>query len=33
MYLCVQEHGELATPAQPLLKDVKIIRNTMTQKC
>ena len=33
MYLCVQEHDELATPAQPLLKDVKIIRNTMTQKC
>ena len=32
MYLCVQEYDELATPAQPLLKDVKIIRNTMTYK-
>ena len=32
MYLCVQEYDELATPAQPLLKDVKIIRDTMTYK-
>lgn len=27
MYLCVYEYDELATPAQPLLKDVKIIRD------
>ena len=29
MYLCVYEHDELATPAQPLLKDVKVIRDAM----
>lgn len=27
MYLCVYEYDDLATPAQPLLKDVKIIRD------
>ena len=32
MYLCVQEHDELATPVQPLLKDIKIIRDTITYK-
>lgn len=32
MYLCVHEHDALATPHQPLLKDVKIIRDTMTYK-
>ena len=32
MYLCVHEYDKLATPAQPLLKDVKIIRDTMTYK-
>ena len=32
MYLCVHEHDELATATQPLLKDVKIIRDTMTYK-
>ena len=26
MYLCVHEYDELATPSQPLLRDVKIIR-------
>jgi hypothetical protein len=26
MTLCVYEHDALATPAQPLLKDVKIIK-------
>lgn len=33
MYLCVHEYDALATPQQPLLKDVKIIRDTMTYKC
>ena len=32
MYLCVHEYDALATPHQPLLKDVKIIRDTMTYK-
>ena len=29
MYLCVHEYDALATAAQPLLKDVKIIRDTI----
>lgn len=29
MYLCVHEHDELATPVQPLLKDVKLLRDTL----
>lgn len=29
MYLCVYEHDALATQTQPLLKDVKIIRDTI----
>lgn len=29
MYLCVYEHDNFATPQQPLLKDVKIIRDTI----
>ena len=29
MYLCVHEHDALATATQPLLKDVKIIRDTI----
>lgn len=29
MYLCVHEHDALATAVQPLLKDVKIIRDTI----
>lgn len=29
MYLCVYEHDELATPVQPLLKDVKELRDTL----
>lgn len=29
MYLCVYEHDELATPKQPLLKNVKAIRDNM----
>lgn len=29
MYLCVQEYDKLATPVQPLLKDVKTIRNIL----
>lgn len=29
MYLCVQEYDELATPVQPLLKNVKAIRDNM----
>ena len=29
MYLCVYEHDELATPVQPLLKNVKAIRDNM----
>lgn len=29
MYLCVHEHDELATPAQPLLKNLKAIRDNM----
>ena len=29
MYLCVHEHDELATPVQPLLKNVKAIRDNM----
>lgn len=32
MYLCVHEYDALAAPHQPLLKDVKIIRDTMTYK-
>ncbi|MDD6484764.1 MAG: type I 3-dehydroquinate dehydratase, partial [Clostridiales bacterium] len=32
MYLCVHEYDALATPQQPLLKDVKIIRDTMIYK-
>ena len=27
MYLCVHEYDEFATPAQPLLKNVKVIRD------
>ena len=27
MYLCVYEHDALATPAQPLLKNIKAIRD------
>ncbi len=27
MYLCVYEHGPLDTPAQPLLKDIKAVRD------
>lgn len=33
MYLCVHEYDKLATPAQPLLKDVKNIHDTMAYKC
>ena len=29
MYLCVHEYDELATPVQPLLKDVKLLRDTL----
>ena len=29
MYLCVYEHDELATPQQPLLKNLKEIRNNI----
>lgn len=29
MYLCVHEHDALATKAQPLLRDVKILRDTL----
>ena len=29
MYLCVYEYDKLATPLQPLLKDVKLIRDTI----
>lgn len=29
MYLCVYEHDELATPEQPLLRDLKIIRDSV----
>ena len=29
MYLCVCEHDEFSTPAQPLLKNVKAIRDNM----
>lgn len=29
MYLCVAEHDTLATPAQPLLRDVKAVRDHM----
>ncbi len=32
MYLCVYEYDKLATPVQPLLKDVKVIRNAMQSK-
>ena len=32
MYLCVHEYDEFATPQQPLLKDVKIIRDAMAYK-
>ena len=27
MYLCVYEHDRFSTPAQPLLKDIKILRD------
>jgi hypothetical protein len=34
MYLCVHEYDEFATPAQPLLKNVKVIRdNIWGMKC
>lgn len=29
MYLCVHEYDELATPVQPLLKDIKLIRDVI----
>jgi len=29
MYLCVYEHDEIATPEQPLLRDIKVIREAM----
>lgn len=29
MYLCVYEHDKFATPAQPLLKNIKAIRNNI----
>lgn len=29
MYLCVHEHDAFATPEQPLLRDMKLIRNAM----
>jgi hypothetical protein len=29
MYLCVHEHDELATAAQPLISEVKAIRDNM----
>ena len=29
MYLCVYEHDKLATPVQPLLKNIKAIRNNI----
>ena len=29
MYLCVHEYDELATRSQPLLKDVKLVRDTL----
>jgi 3-dehydroquinate dehydratase len=32
MYLCVYEHDELSTPAQPLLKNVKAIRDNICFK-
>ena len=32
MYLCVYEHDKLATPVQPLLKDVKVIHDAMQSK-
>lgn len=32
MYLCVHEHDKLATPAQPLLRNLKAIRDNM-HKC
>ncbi len=31
MYLCVYEYDELATPVQPLLSDVKLIRDILTK--
>lgn len=31
MYLCVFEHDELSTPQQPLLKNIKAIRDNMKQ--
>lgn len=31
MYLCVYEHDSFATPAQPLLSDVKLIRDTLNK--
>lgn len=32
MYLCVPEYDELATPQQPLIKDVKTLRNIIKVK-
>ena len=29
MYLCVHEHDELATPAQPLISEVRAIRDNL----
>lgn len=29
MYLCVYEHDELATPVQPLVKDIKLLRGVL----
>lgn len=31
MYLCVYEHDAFATPAQPLLQEVKLIRDTLAR--
>lgn len=33
MYLCVNEYDDFATPQQPLLEDVKIIRDKLHKKC
>ena len=32
MTLCVAEHDELSTKGQPLLKEMKVIRNYMEEK-
>lgn len=29
MYLCVHEYDDLATPSQPLVRDIKLIRDTL----